>query len=34
LWIKVGRYWFRYAVIDPPVIVAVFYETADIPAYV
>ena len=33
LWIKAGRYWIAY---DPimPVIVGVFYETADIPGRV
>ena len=30
-WIKEGRYWFRYSVTMPPVIVAVFFETADLP---
>ncbi len=29
-WIKAGRYWIAYRTI-PPVIVAVFYETANIP---
>lgn len=33
LWIKEGRYWFRYRPSPPPpVIVAVFFETADIPS--
>ena len=32
LWIKEGRYWFRYRPSPPPpVIVAVFFETVDIP---
>jgi plasmid stabilization system protein ParE len=30
-WIKVGRYWITYRTKPPPVIVAVFYEMADIP---
>jgi plasmid stabilization system protein ParE len=30
-WIKVGRYWVAYDTTTPPVIVAVFYEAADIP---
>ena len=30
-WIKVARYWVAYSLTQPPVIVAVFYETADIP---
>lgn len=30
-WIKAGRYWIAYATATPPVIVAVFYEAADIP---
>jgi dUTP pyrophosphatase len=31
-WIKVGRYWISYSRNSPPVIVAVFHETADIPS--
>jgi len=31
LWLKSGRYWVAYSTTQPPVIVAVFYETADIP---
>ena len=30
-WIKVGRYWVSYSFTKPPVILAVFYEAADIP---
>lgn len=30
-WIAVGRYWIAYSTTDPPVILAVFYATADIP---
>jgi len=30
-WIKAGRYWGAYDTTTPPVIVAVFYEAADIP---
>jgi plasmid stabilization system protein ParE len=30
-WVKAGRYWIVYNTTPPPVIVAVFYETADIP---
>lgn len=30
-WVKSGRYWVVYSTAQPPVIVAVFYETADIP---
>ena len=30
-WVKAGRYWVAYSTAHPPVIVAVFYETADIP---
>jgi plasmid stabilization system protein ParE len=30
-WIKAGRYWFAYSNTVPPVIVGVFYDTADIP---
>lgn len=30
-WIKSGRYWVAYSRGDPPVIAAVFYESADIP---
>ncbi len=31
-WVKAGRYWVAYNTTQPPVIVAVFYETANIPA--
>ena len=30
-WVKSGRYWIAYSTTKPPMIVAVFYETADIP---
>jgi plasmid stabilization system protein ParE len=30
-WIKAGRYWLSYTTDSPPVIVGVFYETANIP---
>jgi hypothetical protein len=30
-WIKSGRYWIAYLTKSPPVVVGVFYETADIP---
>ena len=30
-WVKAGRYWVAYSTTHPPVIVAVFFETADIP---
>jgi len=30
-WIKAGRYWIAYSTTRPPVIVGVFYETANIP---
>ena len=30
-WIKAGRYWIAYDLSSPPVIVAVFFETANIP---
>jgi plasmid stabilization system protein ParE len=30
-WIKVGRYWIAYTTTRPPVILAVFYATANIP---
>ena len=30
-WIKAGRYWVTYSTGHPPLIVGVFYETADIP---
>ncbi len=30
-WVKAGRYWIAYSTTHPPVIVAVFYERADIP---
>ncbi len=31
-WTKVGRYWVAYSTTRPPVILGVFYETADIPS--
>ena len=34
VWIKAGRYWVAYSTTDPPVIMAVFYATADIPGRV
>lgn len=30
-WVKSGRYWISYSIASPPVITAVFYDTADIP---
>ena len=30
-WVKAGRYWIAYSPTTPPVILGVFYETADIP---
>ena len=30
-WVKAGRYWFAYSTMEPPVIVGVFFETANIP---
>jgi plasmid stabilization system protein ParE len=30
-WMKAGRYWFAYSTTEPPVIVAVFFDTANIP---
>jgi plasmid stabilization system protein ParE len=30
-WVKAGRYWVAYSITRPPVIVGVFYETANIP---
>ena len=30
-WTKAGRYWISYSLTRPPVILAVFYETADLP---
>jgi len=30
-WVKSGAYWICYSTAPPPVILAVFYETADIP---
>jgi len=30
-WIKAGRYWITYSTTRPPVILAVIYDTADIP---
>jgi len=29
-WIKSGRYWFLYSLTKPPVILALFHDTADI----
>jgi plasmid stabilization system protein ParE len=34
VWVKAGRYWVVYSTAQPPVIVAVFYETANIPRQV
>ena len=31
-WLKSGRYWFAYTVTSPPIILAVFYDAADIPS--
>lgn len=31
LWIKVGRYWIAYSTTDPPVILAIFHDAANIP---
>lgn len=30
-WVQAGRYWVLYRTTTPPVIVAVFYDAADIP---
>jgi plasmid stabilization system protein ParE len=30
-WIKVGSYWIAYSITSPPVILGVFYATANIP---
>ncbi len=30
-WIKSGRYWVAYRTTKPPIVVGVFFETADIP---
>ena len=30
-WIKSGRYWVVYSLTEPPVILAVFHDAADIP---
>ena len=30
-WVKAGRYWINYRTTLPPVIVGVFFDTADIP---
>ena len=30
-WIKAGRYWITYSLDQPPVILGVFYDAADIP---
>ena len=30
-WIKAGRYWISYSTTTPPVIVGVYFETANIP---
>jgi hypothetical protein len=32
LWVKSGRYWIAYQTAPAPVIVAVYFETANIPA--
>ena len=31
-WIKEGRYWIAYSLTEPPVIIGVFFETADVPS--
>ena len=31
LWVKAGRYWVTYRTTEPPIIVGVFHESADIP---
>jgi len=31
LWMKSGRYWIAYSISDPPIILGVFYDAADIP---
>lgn len=31
LWVKAGRYWIAYKLDNPPVILGVFYDAADIP---
>lgn len=31
VWMKSGRYWIAYSTTTPPVIMAVFYDQADIP---
>ncbi len=33
-WTKAGRYWIAHSTTRPPVILGVFYETADIPSRV
>jgi plasmid stabilization system protein ParE len=30
-WVKAGRYWVLYRTTTPPVVIAVFFETANIP---
>lgn len=30
-WVKAGRYWVAYSITRPPVILAVFYDEADMP---
>jgi plasmid stabilization system protein ParE len=30
-WIKAGRYWISYSTTEPPLILGIFYETANIP---
>ena len=30
-WVQAGRYWFAYSTTKPPVIVGVYYDTANIP---
>ena len=31
-WVKAGRYWVAFTTTSPPVIIAVFYDAADIPS--
>jgi plasmid stabilization system protein ParE len=31
LWLKTGRYWVAYSLTQPPIILGVFYDAADIP---
>ena len=30
-WLKTGRYWVAYSLTQPPIILGVFYDAADIP---